>query len=111
MPHPPSPAFLTVEAAWFWTSATLRAREQRAAAPPGPCRAEDVIKCLDRLYRLRRIELMHVHILRRWGWRGRAPDGRCGMEAAGWREALACLDGPLRQRGIVACLANPAAWG
>jgi hypothetical protein len=63
------------------------------------------LKCLDALYRHRRIELLHVRILRIWGWRGMAPNPawpreRC--DARLWREALGRLDWPLRVRGIVA---------
>lgn len=98
--------FASVEAAWFWTAADLRARQEGGARPgPGPCRPEDVLKCLDALYRQRRIELLHVRILRLWGWRGVAPNpawARQGCDARLWREALGRLDWPLRVRGIVA---------
>ncbi len=98
--------FASVEAAWFWTAASLRARQEAGPAPgPGPCRPEDVLKCLDTLYRQRRVELLHVRILRLWGWRGMAPNPawpreRC--DAGLWREALGRLDWPLRVRGFVA---------
>ena len=62
--------FPTAETAWFWTCAVLRARAAGRAGPPGPCRTEDVLRGLDRLYRNRRLELLHVRVLRRWGWRG-----------------------------------------
>ncbi len=97
--------FASVEAAWFWTAASLRARQEVAAAPgPGPCRPEDVVKCLDALYRQRRVELLHVRILRIWGWRGVTPNParareRCDWQL--WQEALGRLDWPLRVRGIV----------
>ena len=98
--------FASAEAAWFWTAASLQARQDASPLPgPGPCRPEDVLKCLDVLYRRRRIELLHVRILRFWGWRGRAPNPawpreRC--DARLWREALGRLDWLLRARGIVA---------
>ena len=98
--------FASAEAAWFWTASSLRARQEDSPAlGPGPCRPEDILKCLDTLYRRRRIELLHVRILRFWGWRGRAPNPawpreRC--DARLWREALNRLDWPLRVRGIVA---------
>ena len=60
--------FASAEAAWFWTAASLRARQDAGPAPaPDACRPEDVLKCLDTLYRQRRIELLHVRILRFWG--------------------------------------------
>jgi hypothetical protein len=39
-----------------------------------PCEPDDVVKCLDRLYRQRRIDLTHARILRRWGERQAEPD-------------------------------------
>ena len=103
----PPPPFVSAEAAWFWTAAALLARRDPAAPPPpcGPCRPEEVVKCLDELYRNRRVELLHARILRLWGQRGVAPNParlreRCDWRL--WREALDRLDWPLRQRGIVA---------
>ncbi len=98
--------FASAEIAWFWTASCLRARQEAMAAPgPGPCRPEDVVKCLDALYRQRRIELLHVRILRNWGWRGIPPNPAWARERCDWRlwhEALGRLDWPLRLRGIVA---------
>jgi hypothetical protein len=99
--------FLSAEAAWFWTAASLRAGRDPAAARPGPatCRADDVLKCLDTLYRRRRIELLHARILRIWGLRGVAPNPARPRERSDWRiwrEALGRLEGPLRAHGIVA---------
>jgi hypothetical protein len=64
-----------------------------------------VVKCLDRLYRHRRIDLTHARILRIWGERGTAPDARYPSEKHDWRlwrEALDRLEWPLRVKGIVA---------
>ena len=98
--------FRSAEAAWLWTAAVLEARHDHARRPPapGPCRAEDVVKCLDQLYRRRRIELLHVRILRLYGRRGRAPDPgrareRCDRRL--WAEAMDRLDGPLRRASII----------
>ena len=69
-----------------------------------PCEPDDVVKCLDRLYRHRRIDLQHARILRIWGERGHAPGPRQPREAGDsrlWREALGRLDWPLRVKGIV----------
>ena len=97
--------FPSVEAAWFWTVRALdRARYGAAASLPAPCRPDDVVKCLDSLYRRRRIELLHARILRLWGLRGVAPNPGRPRERSDWRiwtEALERLDGPLRAQGIV----------
>lgn len=99
--------FLSAEAAWFWTAAALRAARDPLAARPGPaaCRAEDVVRCLDGLYRRRRIEMVHGRILRIWGLRGVAPNPARPRERSDWRlwrEALERLEAPLRAEGIVA---------
>ena len=104
---PPAP-FLSAEAAWFWTA---RALNGAGTASPGASawRAEDVVKCLDTLYRQRRIELLHARILRIWGRRGVAPSPARVRERSDWqiwREAIRRLEGPLRARGIVAGLAG-----
>jgi hypothetical protein len=62
------------------------------------------VKCLDKLYRQRRVELLHVRILRIWGWRGAAPNAAWPRERCDWRlwqEALGRMEWPLRVRGIV----------
>lgn len=98
------------EEAWFWTMSALVARRDgaRIAAGKGlvtrPCEPDDIIKCLDRLYRQRRIDLTHARILRLWGERGTAPDPRHLSEKrdwAIWREAIDRLEFPLRVKGIV----------
>jgi hypothetical protein len=104
-------AFSSVEEAWFWTMAALVARRDGARIVSGaglvqrPCEPDDVVKCLDRLYRNRRIDLQHARILRIWGERGQAPDPRTPRERGDWRlwrEAMSRLDLPLRVKGIVA---------
>lgn len=103
--------FASAEEAWFWTMAALIARHDGARLSAGhgsvvrPCEPDDVVKCLDRLYRQRRIELTHARILRIWGERGTAPNPRIPSERGDlrlWREAMERLDFPLRQKGIVA---------
>lgn len=103
--------FRSAEEAWFWTMAALVARRDGARVKAGlgvvarPCEPDDVVKCLDRLYRQRRIDLQHARILRIWGERGTAPDPRFPIErgdAALWREALSRLEWPLRVKGIIA---------
>jgi hypothetical protein len=73
-------------------------------APGRPCEPDDVIKCLDTLYRQRRIDLLHARILRVWGERQAAPNPVYASEAADWRiwrEAMERLTWPLRVKGIV----------
>lgn len=103
--------FTSAEEAWFWTMAALTARRDgaRVAAGKGlaqrPCEPDDVIKCLDRLYRQRRIDLTHARILRIWGERGVAPSPRHAQESGDhrlWQEAMSRLEWPLRVKGIVA---------
>jgi len=103
--------FATAEEAWFWTMAALMARRDGArivanrGSVPRNCEPDDVVKCLDRLYRQRRIDLVHARILRLWGERGTPPDARHLSEArdhAIWAEALSRLEWPLRVKGIVA---------
>ncbi|MES2712713.1 MAG: hypothetical protein V4653_14120 [Pseudomonadota bacterium] len=103
--------FATAEEAWFWTMAALMARRDGArivanrGAVSRNCEPDDVVKCLDRLYRQRRIDLVHARVLRLWGERSMAPDPRHLSEAgdhAIWAEALSRLEWPLRVKGIVA---------
>ena len=109
-----STPFHSAEAAWFWTVAAIRAATDPGAPRPGParCRPEEVLRCLDGLYRQRRIELLHARILRIWGVRGIAPNPARPRERSDWRlwhEALERLEAPLRARGIVAGSALPEA--
>ena len=103
--------FRSVDDAWFWTMAALAARRDgaRFTANQGrmirPCEPDDMVKCLDALYRRRRISLDHVRVLRIWGDRQVCPDPACAGECGDWklwREALDRLEWPLRIKGIVA---------
>ena len=68
--------FASAEEAWFWTMSALVARREgahsagRGRVVRGPASRTTWCKCLDRLYRQRRIELQHARILRIWGERG-----------------------------------------
>ena len=105
-----SEPFRSAEEAWFWTMKALMARRDGArytanrGLVPRPCVPDDVVRCLDTLYRRRRIDLVHARILRIWGERGIAPNPsytgeRC--DARLWREAIDRLEWPLRVKGIV----------
>ena len=100
--------FRSAEQAWFWTMTALVARREgsRHDGPrtARPCDPDDVVKCLDQLYRRRRIDLVHARILRIWGERGTAPNPAYPLERSDfklWREALDRLEWPLRVKGIV----------
>jgi hypothetical protein len=102
--------------AWFGTMTPLIARrddarydDARYTANNGrtarPCEPDDVIKCLDTLYRRRRIDLVHAKIMRIWGERQIPPNPIYVAERSDWRlwrEALDRLEWPLRGKGIVA---------
>ena len=100
--------FRDAEQAWFWTMGVLAARRDGGSSSgprvARPCDPDDVVKCLDQLYRRRRIELLHARILRIWGERRVAPDPACPAEACDarlWREAMERLEWPLRAKRII----------
>jgi hypothetical protein len=102
-------AFSSVEDAWFWTLSALAARREGARSSGSkvsrPCEPDDVLRCLDVLYRNRRIDLTHARIMRIWGERRCAPDPRRVHEKGDWRvwrEAMDRLGASLRAKGIVA---------
>ena len=105
---PRAEPFRSAEQAWFWTMGALMARRDgsRSDGPHTvrPCEPDDVVKCLDQLYRRRRIDLVHARILRIWGERGAAPNPAYATERCDWRlwrEALDRMEWPLRVKGIV----------
>ena len=102
--------FDTAEAAWLWTMAALIARREGARYTAGkglvtrPGDPDDIVKCLDGLYRGKRIGLAHARVLRIWGERQIAPSAAVAAERADhclWQEALERLEWPLRIKGIV----------
>ncbi|MCW3476586.1 hypothetical protein [Limobrevibacterium gyesilva] len=100
--------FRNAEQAWFWTMGALAARRAGAGSGghgvPRPCDPDDVLKCLDQLYRRRRIDLVHARILRIWGERRTAPNPAYATERCDWRlwkEAMERLEWPLRVKGII----------
>jgi hypothetical protein len=102
--------FETAEHAWMWTMSALIARREGARYSAGkgsisrPCEPDDVIRCLDTLYRKRRIDLAHARVLRLWGERQIAPNPAVVAECHDhrlWTEALDRLTWPLRVKGIV----------
>ncbi|MFC0385251.1 hypothetical protein [Muricoccus vinaceus] len=112
--------FRSADEAWFWTMSALVARRDGARIVSGrglvsrPCEPDDVVKCLDRLYRQRRIDLAHARIMRIWGERGTAPDPTSPRERGDhrlWREAMDRMEWPLRLKGIVGGAATSAEAG
>jgi hypothetical protein len=108
---PPTQPFGSAQEAWLWTMAALIARREGARYSAGkglvtrPCEPDDVVKCLDGLYRQRRVDLAHARILRIWGERQMAPSLAIAAECHDhrlWKEALERLEWPLRIKGIVA---------
>jgi len=102
--------FRGAEEAWFWTMSALMARRDGAGigwrpdGPHRPCDPDDVVKCLDALYRERRIELLHARILRIWGERQSAPRADRPLQRSDvriWQQAMGELEWTLRARGIV----------
>jgi hypothetical protein len=108
--HPVTVKFANAEEAWLWTMGCLMARRQgaRFGANKGlvsrPCEPDDVVRCLDALYRQRRIDLLHARILRIWGERQMPPSPAHVSEKSDWRiwrEAMERLDWPLRVKRII----------
>jgi len=99
--------FASAEEAWFWTIAALRGRREHTGAGDAriarPCDPDDIMLCVDRLFRRQILSLSHARVLRVWGERQQAPYGTtpATMDATLWREALARLTPALRQKGIV----------
>src|SRR5450755_4751879 len=83
--------FRSAEEAWLWTMAALQARRDgaRYTANRGlvsrPCEPDDVVRCLDALYRSKRIDLVHARVLRVWGERQMAPDPDYATEQCDFR--------------------------
>ncbi len=103
----PTAKFASVEEAWFWTMGSLRARREGAsgggARRSPPCEPDDVIRCLERLYRGRHIDAAHAQVLQMWGERQMPPESghRGSGERLLWREAMDRLRPLLRAKGIV----------
>jgi hypothetical protein len=108
--NPHTQPFDSAEQAWLWTMAALIARREGArytankGAVARPCDPDDVVKCLDRLYRQGRLTLGHARVLRLWGERQMPPSATVATEGHAykvWAEALERLTWPLRIKGIV----------
>jgi hypothetical protein len=110
--------FASADDAWFWTMRALQAQRGGTQAPADagriarPCEPADVLACLARLHRARRISRDDVHFLDTWGRSGAAPDPERHPPSAVrvWRELMQVLHPELQRRGIVASGGIAAAW-
>lgn len=96
--------------AWFWFIDAQQARLDGARITAGlslyprPCEPMDILKVVERLYRMRRLTMDHLLVMRHYGRRRYAPDARRikEMRAANlWGEALDRLEPVLETKGIV----------
>lgn len=106
----PTTAFDNAEDAWFWFILAQDARNEGARFSAGlslvtrPCEPSDILKCIDRLYRNRRLSMDHILVLRHYGKRQLSPDPRRVKEVrafALWKEALERIEPVLVRKGIV----------
>ncbi len=102
--------FDNAEEAWFWFIQAQEARNEGAQISAGaslfhrPCEPSDILKCVDRLYRHRRLMMDHLLVLRYYGKRRLSPDPRRIKEVRAfglWKEALERLEPILVRKGIV----------
>lgn len=102
--------FDNAEEAWMWFIVAQEARNDGARTAAGlglthrPCEPTDILKCVDRLYRHRRLVMDHLLVLRHYGKRQLSPDPRRIKEVrafALWKEALERLEPILVRKGIV----------
>jgi hypothetical protein len=103
--------FETAEEAWLWFIQAQEARNEGArftagmSLIPRPCEPADILKCVERLYRNRRLVMDHLLVLRHYGKRQMPPDARRIKEARAytlWHEALERLESVFEKKGIVA---------
>lgn len=102
--------FDNAEEAWFWFILAQEARNEGArytagmAVTPRPCEPTDILSCVERLYRNRRLVMDHLLVLRHYGKRQLAPDPRRVKEVRAfslWKEALERIEPVLVRKGIV----------
>lgn len=109
-PEAQTTPFDNAEEAWLWFILAQEARNDGARSAAGlglyarPCEPTDILKCVDRLYRHRRLVMDHLLVLRHYGKRQLPPDPRRIKETRGfalWKEALERLEPILVRKGIV----------
>lgn len=100
-------SFGGAEEAWFWTMSVLLARQDGAAlawrpdAVDRPCDPEDIIACVDTLYRQQSLTLAHARVIRHWGALQQVPAPVPDRTHRLWHQAMGLLEWKLRARGIV----------
>jgi len=103
--------FDNAEEAWLWFILAQEARNEGARFTAGagltvrPCEPSDILQCVDRLYRNRRLVMDHLLVLRHYGKRQVPPDPRRVKEVRAfslWKEALERIEPVLVRKGIVA---------
>jgi hypothetical protein len=109
-PNARTTAFDNAEEAWLWFILAQEARNEGARITSGagliarPCEPTDILNCIDRLYRHRRLVMDHLLVLRHYGKRQMPPDPRRIKEVrafALWKEALERIEPILVTKGIV----------
>lgn len=102
--------FDNAEEAWLWFILAQEAKNEGARFTAGlslmsrPCEPADILQCMERLYRNRRLVMDHLLVLRHYGKRQLPPDARRVKEARAyllWHEALERLEPVLARKGIV----------
>lgn len=102
-------AFDSAEEAWFWSVQAQDAKAAGARIVAGrglvqrPCEPADVLRVVDRLYRNRKLDRDHLHVLVHYGRRLSAPDPERHREQrahALWCEAFERVTPVLRGKGI-----------
>lgn len=110
LPDTETTAFESAEEAWFWFILAQKARNEGARGGAGralaarPCEPSDILQCVDRLYRHRRLSMDHILVLRHYGKRQMAPDKSRVKEvqaSALWNEAMERLEPVLMRKGII----------
>ncbi len=103
--------FENVEEAWLWGVKGVKSRIEGVRMLPGmsrverPCEAVDVVNCVAKLRRSRRLSQQQIAILFLYGQHDVPPrvlGGNHAQAAIVWDEALNVLKSELQQKGIVA---------
>lgn len=110
LPELKTTPFDNAEEAWLWFILAQEARNEGArftagiSLVPRPCEPSDILACVDRLYRHRRLLMDHLLVLRHYGKRQMPPEAHRQKEARAhllWIEALERIEPVLVKKGIV----------